>query len=154
MCIVHCMLYYCNMVRQCYFHSEKISISILIPCFLNNFISISNFHFTENSYFNSNSILWLYFLNRNYSQKLLLEMELRIAILQFLIPFQATISTSIHILIPIHLVRSVATQEYMLVRKCNCHSSSGSRLKPGGWGLRGWLPSFSALTLLVGLSDL
>jgi len=30
--------------------------------------------------------------------------------LQFLIPSQATISTSIHILIPVHFVRSVATQ--------------------------------------------
>jgi len=29
---------------------------------------------------------------------------------QFLIPSQATISTSIHILIPIHFVRPVATQ--------------------------------------------
>jgi len=38
---------------------KKISISILIPFFPYNFISISNFHFTENSYFNSNSILWL-----------------------------------------------------------------------------------------------
>jgi len=35
---------------------KKNSISILIP-FFPNFISISNFHFTENSYFNSNSIL-------------------------------------------------------------------------------------------------
>jgi len=36
---------------------KRISISIIIPFFPNIFISISNFHFTENSYFNSNSIL-------------------------------------------------------------------------------------------------
>jgi len=84
--------------ERCYFHSEKNSISILVPFFpiislqflisisqkipilILNSISSNNFYF--NSYFNSNSLC------------------------------------------PSCCNTSYTTSEYMLVRKCHCHSSS------------------------------